>query len=240
MDVSRQSLLNLLELQKVDSNIDRLEARRRNLPEQAELDNLEERMASLEKAVGEQQAVVDEIASRQKKLDGEIESLAQKIEREEGRLYSGEVASPRELSDLQKEVEGLKRRKSIQEDSDLEVMEEKETADAELARLQQEMDGVRKTVEEGSHKRDVASGDIDRRLTEASTERDGWVPKVDAELLELYDDLRASKGGVGAAAMVDGVCQGCHMTLPRQEYERVSKAEGLVRCDDCRRILVVL
>lgn len=240
VDTSRQSLLNLLELQKVDSTIDRLEARRRNLPEQASLDTLEERLSSLEKSVGEQQSVVDEIASRQKKLDGELESLELKIEGENARLYSGGVNNPRELADLQKEIDSLKRRKSGVEETDLEVMVEREAADAELTRLQEELEELKKTIEEATRGRDLASKDIDVHLTGGRSERDTWIPKIDSELLELYDDLRASKGGVGAAAMVDGVCQGCHMALPRQEYERVRKAEGLVRCDECRRILVVL
>ena len=63
---------------------------------------------------------------------------------------------------------------------------------------------------------------------------------IDPGLLHVYDEIRTARGGIGAAAMVDGVCQGCHMRLPAQEAERVRSAEGLIRCDECRRILVVL
>lgn len=240
VDVARQNLLDLLELQKVDSTIDRLEARRRNLPEQAQLDSLEERLGLLEKSVGEQQAVVDEIAARQRKLDFEIESITKKTEEEEARLYSGGISNPRELSDLQKEVESLKRRKGALEDSDLEVMEARETAEKELAKLTSEKEELRTQVREATASRDRASAEIDAALVATKDERSGAIPKIPDELLELYDDLRASKGGVGAAALQDGVCLGCHMRLPAQEFERVRKADGLVRCDECRRILVVL
>lgn len=232
--------MDLLELQRVDSTIDRLEARRRNLPEQAELENLEVRLAELEKSVGEQQATVDDVLMRQSKLDTEIEMIAAKVSKEDARLYSGQIASPKELADLQEEIQSLKRRKSNLEDSDLEVMEEREGAEKQLDTLKQEVAEVRTLIEVATAARDRASMEIDEQLASARAERGEWVPKFESELLGLYDDLRASKGGVGAAALLDGVCQGCHMRLPNQEVERVRKAEGLIRCDECRRILVVL
>lgn len=231
--------MQLLELQRVDSTIDRLEARRRNLPEQSELDNLEQRLAELEKSIGEQQAILDDIVKRQSKLDTEIEMISAKIESEGGRLYSGQIANPKELADIQEEIESLKRRKSSLEDSDLEVMEEREGAEHQFNPLKEEADQVRQQIQETIVRRDQASAEIDRQLAEARDERTAWVPKIDSELLERYDDLRATKGGVGAAALVDGVCQGCHMRLPNQEVERVRKAEGLILCFECRRILVV-
>jgi predicted nucleic acid-binding Zn-ribbon protein len=63
--------------------------------------------------------------------------------------------------------------------------------------------------------------------------------KFDRELLALYDDLRASKGGVGAAALSDDTCLGCHIKLPAQEVARVRSTPGMAFCDECGRILVV-
>lgn len=240
MEPSRDALFQLLELQKVDSTIDRLESRRRNLPEQAELDSLEERLIVLEKSLGEQQAIVDDILMRQGKLDNEIEMIDAKIKKEEERLYSGTIANPKELADIQEEVSSLKRRKSSLEDSDLEVMEEREAAEKQLDLVKTEVEEVREKIQDATIRRDEASAEIDRQLEEARRARSEWVPKIEAELFELYDDLRAAKGGVGAAALLDGVCQGCHMRLPYQEVERIRKADGLIRCDECRRILVVL
>ena len=64
------------------------------------------------------------------------------------------------------------------------------------------------------------------------------IPKFDPDLLERYDDLRRLKKGVGAAALVDGVCQGCHEQLSAVEVDRLKRADGIRRCDHCRRILV--
>jgi predicted nucleic acid-binding Zn-ribbon protein len=240
VDVSREKLIELLELQKIDSTIDRLDARRRALPEQAELERLEDQLSKAEAAYAEQQSIVDEIAARQRKLDGDIEIVTTKIGRDESRLYSGEFTNPKELSDLQSEVESLKRRKSSLEDQDLEVMEEREQAEKVLTPLKEEIEQLGSKIEEATVRRDRAAGETSTKLEEARVEREQWPPRFDDELVELYDSLRASKGGVGAAALIDGTCQGCHMRLPSQEYEAVRKSQGLVFCDECRRILVVM
>ena len=58
-------------------------------------------------------------------------------------------------------------------------------------------------------------------------------------MLELYEDLRRQKKGVGAAALVDGVCQACHEQLSAVQLDKLKRSEGVRRCEHCRRILVV-
>ncbi len=240
MDASRDALLTLLQLQRVDSTIDRLRARLANLPEQATLDALETQAGGLDERIAERQAALDEVAGRQRKLEYEIDTVARKADAESARLYSGVVSNAKELSDISREVEALKRRKVVLEDNDLEIMEEREGVEKELGALRDERSLLDRDLGQARTARDHASGETGEQLAAAEAERGLWVPRVDAELLALYDSIRTARGGVGAAAMVDGTCQGCHMRLPAQEAQRVRTAEGLIRCDECRRILVVL
>src|SRR5438477_527973 len=73
---------------------------------------------------------------------------------------------------------------------------------------------------------------------ERTAERTQLLPAFEEDLLDLYDDLRRQKRGVGAAALVDGVCQGCHQALSAMELSRLKKVAGVKRCEYCRRILV--
>ena len=240
MDTSRDALLSLLELQRVDSAIARQEARLGHLPEQAAIEALEARLSELDEEIGRRRVSLEEVATRQRRLDFEVDSLSQKIASEAALLYSGTIGSPKELSDLSREVEALKRRKLVLEDNDLEVMEEREGAEKALNALLDERAGAVREIEEARGRRDAASGEVGDQLRAARSERQRWAPRIDPNLLHVYDETRTARGGIGAAAMVDGVCQGCHMRLPAQEAERVRSAEGLIRCDECRRILVVL
>jgi predicted nucleic acid-binding Zn-ribbon protein len=240
VDTSRGSLLRLLELQKVDSTIDRLEGRLRNLPEQAALEALEERRGELDGQIAERKAAFDDAAGRQKRLDFEVDSVGQKITAESNRLYSGVVKNAKELSDLSREVDALKRRKGILEDNDLVVMEEREGIEKELSALLDERAALSAEIEQARALRDSVSGDVGVALAAAQSDRGTRLSAVDPELIPLYDRTRATRNGVGVAAMIEGVCQGCHMRLPAQEAERVRNATGIIRCDECQRLLVVM
>ena len=85
----------------------------------------------------------------------------------------------------------------------------------------------------------VELDEIDAALAERTRERASLLPSFDEELLELYEDLRRQKKGVGAAALIDGVCQGCHQRLSALELDRLKRGTGIRRCEYCRRILVV-
>lgn len=239
MEASRQALLELLELQKIDSAVDLLTSRLHNLPEQAELDDLEERQRALESQTGEREAALDEVVARQRKLDNEVENVGLKIAHEEARMNSGDVNSPRELSSISAEIESLKRRRIRFEDEDLEVMEERENIEKELKVLTDELERLRHQVADAIVKRDAAGGEVSANLAKAKERRESWVPRIDPELLKFYDDLRRSKHGVGAAALQGHMCLGCHMQLPAQEVARVRANQGMSRCDECGRILVV-
>jgi len=75
-------------------------------------------------------------------------------------------------------------------------------------------------------------------LAETRSERDALAPELAEELLELYEDLRGQKKGVGAAAIVDGVCQACHEKLSALELDHLKHTDGVKRCEYCRRIVV--
>jgi len=231
--------VELLELQRIDSTISRLEHRKFHLPEQQQLEALYEKVDAIRRRVGDAQALADDAAFRQKRLDGDLDTLNRKIAAEEEKLFSGKVANPKELSALQAEVESFKRRRAGIEDSDLEVMEEREAAEAQLAALKAEAEHLEHEVSEVTTARDAAAEGIDAGLVAAGAERGAWAAKFDEELLGYYADLRSSKGGVAIARLVDGACQGCHMKLPAQEVNEMRKADGMVRCVECGRILVV-
>jgi len=83
------------------------------------------------------------------------------------------------------------------------------------------------------------SGDIDTELAEHEATRQEVGTAIPEDLLALYEKIRSTKHGVGAAALQAGTCSGCHTKLPAIEAERIRKERGLQRCDNCRRILVV-
>jgi predicted nucleic acid-binding Zn-ribbon protein len=238
-DVDSAILHRLLDLQEEDTAIRRLVHRKETLPEAQRLAEITENLRELESDLEIATKQHDEVAREQDRVEGEMEILDNKIAKEEQRLFSGAVSNPKELSALQAEIEMLKRQKSGFEDSLLEIMVQRDQASETLERLrsehsqlQQQVDRLRSTVSE-------TTSEIDTELSAHQRAREEIAPTIPDALLSLYDQLREQKGGVGAAALVEGTCQGCHTTLPAVEVERVRNEGGVQRCDNCRRILVV-
>lgn len=239
-EVEPAVLQRLLDLQEEDTAIKRLEERKAALPEAARLREVNDLLAELTSDLEIATKQDEEIARDHARLEGEIELLEQKIGREEQRMFAGSVSNPKELSALQAEVESLKRKKSGLEDQLLEVMEARESSSATVARITGERDQSSAESTELTGTVEVLIADIDAQLAKHSSQRDQVAAEIPADLLSLYEKIRAQKHGVGAAALEQGTCQGCHTKLPQKEIERMRAEGGLQRCDNCRRILVIV
>src|SRR5436309_3064045 len=120
----------LLELQDIDTRLDRLGVRRAELEGGEEAAAARLRLSEAERALGEFRLAADEAAREQRKLEGDADGFQQKISGEERRLFDGTVANPKELESIQHEITNLRNRKSRVEDEQLEVMERREQLDA--------------------------------------------------------------------------------------------------------------
>jgi predicted nucleic acid-binding Zn-ribbon protein len=234
-----KGLERILELQELDSAIDRLVARVEELEGGEGLYRANESVRELEDRVGELRLGLDSQRREQERLENEVASLESKIAAEERRLFDGSVANPKELASIQAEVGSLRNRKGRIEDEVLEQMERREDLDRRVPSLEAELARARDDL---ATLESEVGNELDRsrkELEELRRTRESLAPDFDEELLELYEDLRAQKRGVGAAALEDGVCSGCHQKLSPLELERIKRAEGIRRCEYCRRILVL-
>jgi predicted nucleic acid-binding Zn-ribbon protein len=228
----------LLHLQELDIAIDRLTARREELESGEDVRASRAELERAEGLLGELRLALDSLDREQRRLEGDIDSLSRKAEDEQKRMYDGSVANPKELEAIQHEVESLRSRRSRIEDELLEQMERREDLEGRITGVQADASGARERLSEVSGESAHELEDISKQLAERGGERDRLLPAFDVDLLDLYQDLRRQKRGVGAAALIDGICQGCHQKLSAVELSRLKKSHGVKRCEYCRRILV--
>jgi len=238
--VTHEAFDALLVVQDHDTALDQLRHRRATLPERAALNDIEDQIAKIDESLVPARAARDEVAARQAALEAEVGKAEERIVEIEKRLYGGTVSASRDLTAMSEEVEHLKARKSSLEDQELEVMEEREPLDAEVARLEASRADLSGQADGAADALVRAEAEVDREIASLSAERDAAVVAVPADLLATYEKLRTRLGGVGAARLVGSSCSGCHLVLPATELDRIKKAgpDALVFCDQCGRILI--
>lgn len=229
----------LLNLQEIDTALDRLTARRAALEAGETLIVARAEADAAEHVLGERRLQLDEMARDQIRFEQEIDSLTQKEAAELKRMYDGSIVNTKELEALQHEIASLKKRRTDREDELLALMEQRETLDASAVEAQTRADALREALDATAVEAQTELAEATVELAERRAAREELAPQLDPELLELYDDLRRQKKGIGAAALDDGVCQGCHEQLSSMQLDKLKRAEGIRRCEHCRRILVL-
>lgn len=231
-------LESLYQVQQLDTRIFELRERLEDNPLKEELERLRGEEAECAKELSEAEEALEKSSRKQAALEDEIRSLDQKLSREEGKLYGGQVTNPKELRGLQAEVRSLKRKKDELETALLEEMEGQDGVKARLEELRSRDRELLALIEEKSGFLEREMGEVASELAELERERERWSSGVGEELMQLYERLLAAKQNLAVVKVIEGVCQGCRVELPGKEYDRFLRTEGVFRCSNCGRILV--
>jgi predicted nucleic acid-binding Zn-ribbon protein len=236
-----QAQRKLLDLAGLDAELARLEQRQRTLPEIAEFERLQARDRELRDDLASLEAHRADLHREQLRAERDVDQVRARMERDRARLDAGQVSSPRDLENLQSEIASLERRQADLEDAVLAVMERSEEADRRQQALLQEQAALASQREQVAARRDAALSEIAELAAKARDDRARIAAEVPADLLGLYDRIRAQHT-VGAAALRQGRCEGCHLSLNTVDLGRIRAAppDEVIRCEECRRILVRL
>jgi len=173
------------------------------------------------------------------RAEADVEQIVTRITRDEARL-SGGSASPKELEQLQHEVGTLNSRRSELEEVELEIMMRVDEIKARIEDLQGQEAAFTEQINELDIRKENALARINGELESIAKERTETLAAVSPELIALYEKIRSTNNGTGAAALVAGACTGCHLSINTVELKRISEIseDEVVRCEECRCILV--
>ena len=235
--VAHQNLL--IELQKIDTTILSCGVRLANLPEIEQIKAIHKRLedAAIELKVVETELEDVSIDLRRSEVD--VEAVVERMKKDEARLNSG-AASPKELEQTQHELATLAKRKAELEDGELEIMMRFDSVKKRLDELANDEVGLKQLELELNVRLENSKSEINSELESAKVARAVLVPQIETSLYDLYEKVRASANGVGAALLIGNKCDGCHLEINAIERERIKglDAEEVLRCEECRRILV--
>lgn len=172
----------------------------------------------------------------QKDLDFELGRAEAKLKQTQERLYSGDVRNPRELQDLQAEMQALKRRKAQLEEELLEAMLAYEAATQEAQAAQ----ALHAVARQRGEARQQALADEQTHIQE---QVQGWEAEsaklqalIPPDILDSYHYLQ-KRLGMALAQIHDGTCSVCGVATQLEIQRKVREKEE-VYCDGCGRLLV--
>lgn len=228
----------LLQLADTDRLADAAAHERESLPELAAIAEGGKIVAELNGRVALAEVEVADLDTAARKLDGEIDSVRQRADRDAQRLASG-AAAPKEMENLQHEIDSLARRQGTLEDEALELMERREAADAALSAVKDEIVTVTREVDAATVRRNDRWADLDAELGRLGVQRASLTAGLPADVLAIYERVRGA-GKVAAAPLVGDRCTGCGMSLDRVAFDEIRGAapDALTRCPECGTILV--
>jgi uncharacterized protein len=232
--------VRLLDLQDLDSRADQLRHQRRSLAELAVLAELTADRGRLDGEAQDARIAVDDLAVEQAKVDADVEQVKTRRVRDQQRIDQGLVSSPKDIQRMQQEMVSLERRITSLEDDEIEVMERLEEAQSTLDGVTAQLTETDEKIAVATTSRDTKLDEIDHSLGEVEAQRGPVVAELPADLLALYDRLRESKNGVGAALLRARRCSGCMLDLDNAELATIRAAadDDVIRCEECSRILV--
>ena len=239
MQASTEQQGLILELQLLDNEIMQANTKLKSLPEIEQLLHIEKRVTAANDELSVVKSESDQIALELRRGEVDVETVTDRIKKDEARLSSGN-ATPKELEQLQHEVETLKKRQESLEEIELEIMIRNDAVIARSNTLTTDLSSLQTLKDEISGRLQSATDEINQVIADKNTARTLVANKIEKALLDLYEKIRGNGGGVGAAALVGNKCNGCNLAINAVEMERIKSLakDELLRCEECRRILV--
>jgi predicted nucleic acid-binding Zn-ribbon protein len=209
------------------------------LPELAQLRALNTEISAVNDDRVRARTALDDVQREISKADSDVQLVRERSARNQTRMDDGQ-GTPKDLQALQHEIDSLARRQSALEDVELEVMERAEGLAVEVDRLERAHAEMTVRAEALQSACDKSIAELDAEVEQIGHSRADVVAGVGDELVALYEKIRASSDGIGAAVLRQRRCEGCNLELNQVDMDRFTAAEEdeVLRCEECRRILV--
>lgn len=229
----------LRELQAFDTRIIGLERQIAGLEDKHGLGELRQELEASRRRQADLEAELEEHEHSQHKLDGELELLVGKMEKEEARMMSGTIMSPKELSAIQAEIFFLRKKRDEMETEDLEEMEAIDSLRQRVAGAKEDVAAVTDRLAEATAAFEEELAKEREQVSSLEGERDLLKGGLDPETVSAYEKLLAEKDGLAVVGIINGrTCGGCRIEFSRTQIDLFHHGEGIFRCEHCRRMLV--
>jgi len=223
----------LIDLQKIDAELAGFD---REISEQEqEIDKRQQSIDEKKEAIAQCQERIKELQEKKRAIEIENEDAGARIKDRQNKMM--QVQTSREHQALLKEIEENKRLVKESEEQLLATMEAMEQTENEAKELENLLTAEEELLGEETVTVNKKIKKIQNRRKTVAKKRDSLAADLKAPLLKRYNMLLAKRDGLAVVKTVDGICQGCYMAMPPQQYNEVRKGDKLQICPTCQRML---
>jgi uncharacterized protein len=222
----------LLELQKIDARVLEVRAAIQSLPEK--LKPAKQDLAKLEALLQQERDRVAETERWRREQEALIAADDEAVKKAKAKLQSSK--STKDFAAASREVDNKRRSKSEREEEVLKVIEALEKSRAEMEAHERDVSTLREHVTSEEARINARIQELEVEAETFAAGRAELAARIDPQVLKRYDRTMQSRG-VAVAPVVDGICQGCHMSVPPQLNNILVRMDSIEICPRCQRIL---
>ena len=231
----RNNLKSLYELQEIDLRIDGLDVERGQLLGEAQA--LEAKLAEARDKIAARREEALALEAEKTGLEASLAAETENIARSESHLK--EIKTQKEYQAVSKEISGAKKLIAELEDQILQKINTLEEIAGDVAKRESDLAELEENIAHQQGEVQLKVETLESGIAADVTTREQTVKGLPASVLKRYARLREQRRGVAVVEAKEGNCMGCNMHLPPQLYNTLFRADDVITCPHCQRILVM-
>jgi len=228
------NLTGLVDLQKVDKELQALEALKGDLPQQ--VGKLRNELNAAKETYGSQRNELTEIKKTKALGEVELQDFQEKAKKYREQLYA--VTSNREYDAITTEIDAVDAKISDVEDEVLQFIEDEEILEQELANAEPEITALEENLDKTEKELNEKIQATEKEYEAFRRQRDEISESVERRVLYQYERIRKGIGNSVVAEIMNNACGSCFSSIPPQKQLEVRTMTQLIFCESCGRILV--
>jgi predicted nucleic acid-binding Zn-ribbon protein len=231
----KSQIINLVQLQKIDSEIYSLKGEKDSKPE--ELKVLETSFEAKKQSLAALEKSLLDLQKQRKDKEAELAVNEENRKKLQNQLYS--LKTNKEYQTMLQQIADAKADASVIEDKILQFFDQADKIKIEVDREKQKLQEEEKSFNEQKKSVQSRIKVIDDRVAQLDGQRTQILPSIDPKILVQYERILNNRDGLALVSVKDFSCQGCNMSVPPQVVNLIKMYDRLITCEVCNRILYI-
>ena len=223
----------LIVLQKVDSEIYDLRKKLEEAPQ--EVSSIKEKLEAQQNQLAQVEEKISILRQQEQKLNKEIEEDNDRIKQSKNKLML--VENSKEYHAMMREMDNLEKTNRLREEEKVAVEEDLASQNNLKSSLEGEIEKLEKELQEKQHNLDEQLQGAQAKLDELRSKRETATQDIPQPILSRYEFIRSRLAHPVIVPVHDGVCNGCHISIPPQSFLELQKGEQILSCPNCQRLI---